>query len=249
MLKKYYSTEAEIPEAHKAFYVEKDGKWVLQVEGMVDADRVKEFRDENIRLKQELDKFKDVDPAKYAELKAKEKDFEDGKLVKKEGLDAAVAQRVAEKVAAADKAVAEAKAEADKAKAELERQRVSITIRDAGKKFGLRPGAEADLEARGLSVLKTIDGKLVACDPATGNPLYDTDTQPMSAEKWVEKLVKDAPHLFEPNSGAGARGGSPGNFTGPNPFAAKTFNLTEQAKLMKENPDAAKRLQAAAAAV
>ena len=43
---------------------------------------------------------------------------------------------------------------------------------------------------------------------------------------------------YNPNSG-----GAP---TGTNPFAKDTFNLTEQGKLLKENPAQAKELMAAA---
>jgi len=248
MLKKSYSSEAEIPEGHKAFYAEKDGKWVLQVEGMVDADRLKEFRDENIRLKQEQEKFKDVDPAKYADLLARSKDLEDGKLVKAEGLEAAVNKRVAEAKAAAEKAVAEANKRADEAQAALARQQTAIALRDAGSKFGVRKEAIADLELRGSAALKLVDGKLIAHDPISGQALYDDDAQPMSHEKWVAKLTKEAPHLFEQSAGAGApgSGGSGGGFSGLNPWASKTMNLTEQGRILKENPALAQRLKTAA---
>ena len=246
MLKKTYSTEAEIPEALKDAYVEKDGRFVLQVEGMVDADRLKEFRDENIRLKQEMEKFRDVDPAKYAELRAKEKDLEDGKLIKKDGFDAAVQQRVAEAKAAAEKALADANRKAEEAMAQLQKQQMAIALRDAGAKYGLRKEAAADLELRGTTTLKLVDGKLIAHD-VSGTPLYDADANPMTHEKWVEKLTKEAPHLFEPSQGAGAAGGSANGYSGgPNPFAQKSFNLTEQAKITKENPALAQRLKQAA---
>jgi hypothetical protein len=246
MLKKSYESLTLVPEALQEYYVERDGRAMLQVEGMVDSDRLKEFRDENIRLKQEFDKFKDVDPAKYAELKAKEKDLEDGKLLKKDGFDAAVQQRVAEAKAAAEKAVSEAKREAEEARASLERHRMSIAIRDAGKKYGLRSGAESDLEARGAMTLKLVDGKLVAHDTASGTPLYDADANPMTHEKWIEKLTKEAPHLFEASQGAGGTGGNSTSHLGSNPFSSKTFNLTEQGRLMKENPALAQRMKAAA---
>jgi hypothetical protein len=247
-INKAYTTEAEIPEALKEHYVERDGRWVVQIEGMVDSDRLKEFRDENIRLKQEMDKFRDVDPDKYRELRGKEKDLEDGKLIKKDGFDAAIQQRVAEAKAAADKAIAEATKRAEDAMLALQKQQMAVALRDAGAKFGLRKEAAADLELRGHSILKLVDGKLVAHD-VSGTPLYDSDANPMTHDKWVEKLTKEAPHLFEASQGAGAAGGSANGYTGgPNPFAQKSFNLTEQAKIVKENPALAQRLKQAAGA-
>ena len=40
---------------------------------------------------------------------------------------------------------------------------------------------------------------------------------------------------------------APGQFSGPNPFSKKSFNLTEGIKLMQSNPTLAKSLQEAAA--
>lgn len=246
MIKKSYATEAEIPESLKDSYIEKDGKWVIQIEGMVDSSRLQEFRDENIRLKQEAEKFRGIDPEKYAALTAKEKDLEDGKLIKKDGFDAAVQQRVAEAKAAAEKALAEANQKAQDALAQLQKQQMAVALRDAGAKYGLRKEAAADLELRGTTTLRLVDGKLIAHD-VSGTPLYDSDANPMTHEKWVEKLTKEAPHLFEPSQGAGAAGGSANGYSGgPNPFAQKSFNLTEQARITKENPAMAQRLKQAA---
>jgi len=49
--------------------------------------------------------------------------------------------------------------------------------------------------------------------------------------------------------GSGIQGGNPdvGTFRGPNPFSAKTLNITKQIELEAENPELAKRLEAQAA--
>lgn len=252
MLKKSYSSEAEIPEAQKAFYTEKDGKWVLQVEGMVDSDRLKEFRDKNIQLTEELrvtkETFKDIPSDKVADFIAAKADADAGKTIKKEGFEEAVNQRVAAVKTASEKAIADAKAKADAAEATLQRHQVSIALRDAGNKFGLKKGAESDLESRGHTVLKMVDGKLIAHDAISGQPLYNPeDASLMGLEKWVEGLTKSAPHLFDESRGAGAPGSGPGGHSGPNPWSSKTFNLTEQGKITRENPALAQRLKAAAA--
>jgi hypothetical protein len=72
---------------------------------------------------------------------------------------------------------------------------------------------------------------------------------PMTLAEWVDALVSDAPHLFESNAGGGAAGngsGGVGNRSVKNPFRKETWNLTEQMKLQKTDPQLAKRLKAAA---
>jgi hypothetical protein len=77
----------------------------------------------------------------------------------------------------------------------------------------------------------------------------------MTLEEWVDLQVSEAPHLFEANAGGGAPGGgTPGTggagkpgIAGRNPFRRETWNLTEQMKLQKTDPQLAARLKAAAA--
>jgi hypothetical protein len=65
--------------------------------------------------------------------------------------------------------------------------------------------------------------------------------------------VSEAPHLFEPNAGGGAAGAASGGGSGArphgslrNPFRRESWNLTEQMRLQKTDPQLAARLKAAA---
>jgi hypothetical protein len=72
---------------------------------------------------------------------------------------------------------------------------------------------------------------------------------PMTLDEWVDGQVAEAPHLFESNAGGGAAGsgsGGAGNRSVKNPFRKETWNLTEQMKLQKSDPQLAARLKAAA---
>jgi hypothetical protein len=72
---------------------------------------------------------------------------------------------------------------------------------------------------------------------------------PMTLDEWVEQQVADAPHLFESNAGGGAASngsGGVGNKSVKNPFRKESWNLTEQMKLTKTDPQLAARLKAAA---
>ena len=65
-----------LPEAVSKEYVQQDGKYYLQTNGLVPKDRLNEFRDNNIALKKEnaklegrLEGFKDYTPEEIVELK------------------------------------------------------------------------------------------------------------------------------------------------------------------------------------
>jgi len=61
--------------------------------------------------------------------------------------------------------------------------------------------------------------------------------------------METADYLFHSPSGLSGReptAGSSGSADRRNPFKKESFNLTEQSKLIRENPDLAKRMQAAA---
>lgn len=60
----------------------------------------------------------------------------------------------------------------------------------------------------------------------------------------LEGLRKDASYLFEAEQTQGGSGFNPGGEPGfKNPFSKEHFNLTEQAKLLKENPSLANKLR------
>lgn len=78
---------------------------------------------------------------------------------------------------------------------------------------------------------------------------FDKEGKPVGVEEAVKPYKEDAAmaHLFkrEPNKPPyNPQNGGAGGMT--NPFAKDTFNLTEQGRLLKENPAHAKELAAAA---
>src|SRR5262249_9142233 len=106
------------------------------------------------------------------------------------------------------------------------------------------------------TVFRLVDGapRAYEADGKTVRVGKDAIT-PMTLDEWVDQQVADAPHLFESNSGGGASGaGSPygngsggaGNRSVKNPFRKETWNLTEQMRLQKNEPQLAARLKAAA---
>lgn len=75
---------------------------------------------------------------------------------------------------------------------------------------------------------------------------FDKDGKPIGIEDVLKPLKESSPHLFKSGTGGGynpAGGGAP---TVKNPFAKDTWNMTEQGKLFRENPEQARQLAAAA---
>lgn len=77
--------------------------------------------------------------------------------------------------------------------------------------------------------------------------VFDKDGAPIRLEDVLKPMSEASPHLFKAAGGAGgykpAGGGNP---PASNPFAKETFNLTEQGRLFKQNPEQARQMAAAA---
>ena len=117
-------------------------------------------------------------------------------------------------------------------------------------KRGLRATAIPDITARARLTFKLVNGVPQAFEADSQTARLGKDgVTPMNLAEWLDTLVSDAPHLFESNAGGGAAGnasGGSGNRSGKNPFRKETWNLTEQMKLQKTDPQLAARLKASA---
>lgn len=78
---------------------------------------------------------------------------------------------------------------------------------------------------------------------------FDKEGKPIGVDDVLKPYKEDKAmtHLFQAGkSGTDYNPAGGGDYTGKNPFAKDTFNLTEQGKLLKENPAQAKELASAA---
>jgi len=117
-------------------------------------------------------------------------------------------------------------------------------------KRGLRATAIPDITARARSVFRLVNGVPTAFEGDGQTVRLGKDgVAPMTLDEWVDAQVSEAPHLFESNAGSGAAGngsGGVGNRSVKNPFRKESWNLTEQMKLQRTDPQLAQRLKAAA---
>jgi hypothetical protein len=207
-LKATYAKLEEIPEAHRELYVEKDGKFVLPVEGLVGKDKLDEFRQTNIDLRKQVEeltsKFDGVDPELFRELNDKAERERQKKLIAADKVDDLVNERLTAAKAGFDKEKKALEEERRKLSIQLEGLLIDNAVRDAATKSGVRSGAVDDVLLRARQVFKVVDGKAVAFDG--DKQLFGSTGDPLTVPEYISgKLAEAAPHLFEASQGSGAR--------------------------------------------
>lgn len=141
----------------------------------------------------------------------------------------------------------EAQEAAERARVEAERAKLDELERlKAEKADAERAAAEAKAEAARARHLVTLADKVVDAEDA----LAIAERAGLVTEEGVDvdKLLEAKPYLRKPTTGGGA-GGANGALRkpqGPNPWARDSLNLTEQARILRENPTLAAELKAAA---
>jgi hypothetical protein len=256
-LKYKYTGKGEIPAEQQALYVERDGAFYLDAEGVTDKAKADELRNHNIELRKQIEnftaRFDGIDPDEVRKLAEEKRKLElQAKGHKPEEIDKLVTERLKTLKADWDKQFAVVTGERDSLNTRLTTIQIDQGIITAATKRGLRPTAIPDITARARTVFKLVNGVPQAFEADGKTVRYGRDgITPMTLEEWVDAQVSDAPHLFESNAGGGAAGNGAGGIAGSqrsvkNPFRKDTWNLTEQMKLQKSDPGLAARLKAAA---
>ena len=256
-LKYKVKSREELPAEHANLYVEREGAFVLDAEGVVEKAKADEMRASNIALKKQIEehtaRFEGIDPDAVRQLAEEKRKLE---LVaqghKPEEVDRLVGERIKGLKADWDKQLSTVTGERDSLTTRLTAIQIDQGVITVATKRGLRPTAIPDITARARIVFKLVNGAPRAFEADGATVRYGKDgVTPMTLEEWVDAQVAGAPHLFESNAGGGAAGNGAGGAGGlnrsvKNPFRKDTWNLTEQMKLQKTDPALAARLKAAA---
>ena len=247
-LKFKYATKQEIPAELQSLYVERDGAFVLDADGVVEKSKLDEFRQNNINLSNQLKKFEGIDPDAVRQLAADKQRLEDEQRLKDGKFQEVLDARLKSAKADWDKQFSGVTAERDTLLGRLSAIQIDQAVVNEATKRGLRPTAIPDITSRARLTFKLVNGvpQIFEGDGQTARMGKDG---PMTLAEWVDALVSDAPHLFEANAGGGAAGsgsGGAGNRSVKNPFRKESWNLTEQMKIQKSDPALAARLKAAA---
>ena len=248
-LKYKYTNAGEIPAELKSFYVERDGAWLLDADGVVSQTKLDEFRQNNITLTNQLKKFECIDPDAVRQLAADKQRLEDEQRIKDGKFQEVLDARLKTAKADWDKQFSSVTGERDTLLGRLAAIQIDQAVVNEATKRGLRPTAIPDITSRARQTFKLVAGVPQAFEADGQTARTGKDGAALTLAEWVDALVSNAPHLFEANAGSGAAGsgsGGAGNRSVRNPFKKETWNLTQQMKLQKTDPALAARLKAAA---
>jgi len=256
-LKYKFMNKQEIPAEHQSLYVEREGAFYLDAEGVTDKAKADEMRTHNIELRRQIEerdaRFNGIDPDEHRRLVEEKRNLElQAQGHKPEEIDKLVTERLKGLKADWDKQFAVVTGERDALTSRLTSIQIDQGVITVATKRGLRPTAIPDITSRARMVFKLVNGVPQAFEADGKTVRYGKDgITPMTLEEWVDAQVAEAPHLFESNAGGGAASNGAGGAAGvnrsvKNPFRKDTWNLTEQMKLQKSDPGLAARLKAAA---
>ena len=201
-----------IPEALQSAYIEKDGAYHLDVEGMVDKSKLDDFRSNNVKLLKDLEamqgKFKNVDLDQYNNLLQAHNDGTDKKLLDEGKIEELFEERTKRMREAHNEELGKAQGENDTHRRQLEGLMIDASVRDSATKQGVAPTAMDDVILRAKTIFKLKEGQATPFD-SDGNVVYASgSSEPMSVDAWVKGLTSTAPHLFSPSNGGGSQHGN-----------------------------------------
>ena len=253
-LKYKFKSRDEIPAELQSHYIERDGAWTLDADGVVEKSKLEEFRATNVAVMKERDdlqkRFEGIDPDEVRQLAAEKQKLLEERQLKAGEADKVIETRLKTARVEWDKQHGVVVAERDALTSRLTAIQIDQAVVAEATKRGLQATAIPDINSRARTNFKLVNGvpQAFEADGQTARMGKDGVT-PMTLAEWVDALVSDAPHLFEANAGGGAAGsgsGGAGNRSVKNPFRKESWNLTEQMKLQKSDPQLAARLKAAA---
>lgn len=260
----------EVPEELRSYYTEaEDGKFRIQVNGLVPKSTLAEFRNTNTELMKQLASVEEQitlwkvlgeDPTEInkelKELRALRTRVEDKDLIDRRGFDEALNKRTAEMKASTDNQIRtlteelqRITSERDTAVARYQQSMVNRELTDAALAAGVLPPAIPDVlsRAREHGWILNDKGRVVQRDNDGGTQyvIGADGASPLTPREWLNGYVRDtAPHFFAALSGGGSFGSTSTTGTMENPYEKATWNMTKQGRLEAEDPAKAKLLAA-----
>lgn len=209
------------------------GDYYLQAVGMVSKDRVSEFRENNIKLKQQGEKDQTVIDDLTLKLETANKGSDKDKIASlvEEGIGKRTEAMQKEHKTSLD----EMTGRATKSEGALNSMLVGDAVQREAIAAGVKDTALEDVLTRAKKVFRVADGKAVPYDGE--DVIYGKDGKtPMSVKDWLAGQAGTAPHLFKESKGGGADnknkgGGATGKTMSRAEFDSR--NATEKMEFVK----------------
>jgi hypothetical protein len=263
VLKTIYEKQEDIPEPYKELFAEKTDpetkktQWEMtEVEGVktqADVDRVTQAlgheKANHKKTKDALDKWNDMDPEQALkdleeldELRVRVEAGE-GKELDEEKMGKIVEARVKTETAPMQRKLEESEAENETLRGDnttLRQEKTNRIISDAVRKAAtadkIVSTALDDVLMYGEQVFEiTEDNRVVTKDNVGFVP-------GLTPEIWLSDMKDKRPHWWPVSQGGGANGSGQGSGFADNPFTHDNWNLTEQGKIQRADPEKAARM-------
>src|ERR1035437_3659001 len=157
-----FNSKDEVPAVLAAYYVERDGAWILDVDGVVDKSKLDEFRANNIALSNQLaeqkKRFEGIDPDQVRKLAEEKQRLEEAQQLKGGEVDKVGENSLQTAKTEGDKQFAAVTSERDTLNARLTAIQIDQGVTTVATKRGLRPTAIPDITARARNVFRVVDG-------------------------------------------------------------------------------------------
>src|ERR1035438_4187704 len=157
-LKYKYKTKDEIPAELQSLYVERDGAWTLDAEGVVEKSKHEEFRTNNIALTNQLKRFEGIDPDAVRQLAEDKQKLLEERQLKAGEVDKVIEARLKTARAEWDKLHGVVVAERDTLLGRLTAIQIDQAVVTEATKRGLRPTAIPDITSRARTNFKLVNG-------------------------------------------------------------------------------------------
>jgi len=243
----------DLPEEVKKEYVEKNGKFELQVEGMktqADVDRLQgaltKERNDHKTVRERLGLLGDRKIEDVLQILDRVPELEAaaaGKLDETK-LNELVEGRIKTKLAPVEREKGQLAQRVQELSGVLEQYQtkekvrtIHDAVRDAvGKAQGFQSSAVEDALLYAERMLEVgEDGRVTTRDGVGVTPGIE-------ASVWLSEMQAKKAHWWGPSQGGGAGGNRSGAGTGGNPWSAEGWNMTEQGRILKENRSRAEQL-------
>ena len=192
MALQYEINEAPAAEVASLYKQTESGSYVLDVEGVIPATKFQEVETKYKDTETKLKEFRENNIALRKELEQKS-----GSGVNIEALLETHVAEMKTNYSSQIQALAEQKTQLEQ---HLERVVLSDGVKEAAIKYGVLESALPDVLSRAKDTFTVKDGK-----PVPKAKLIDKEGNPMGVTNWIQSLAETAPHLFAQSRGSGAQ--------------------------------------------